>query len=110
MDDGAFDRLRDASTDLAGNNVFLPVAVAIGGMQGTITGPGVMRQLEGRLPSNRIGEALVRLAQLGALRELPFPGRPNPHVFEVVEGPFWTHVVDGWASGVATPSQVPGQT
>ena len=98
MDDDTYARLREVSVPLAGNNVLLPVAVAVADMGGIVSAPEVMRELGGRLTTNRILEALPRLAQLGALRELPYPGLPHPRQFEVIDGPFWSSVIHGWAT------------
>lgn len=98
MTSDEFDQLQELSLALAGNRVLLPVAVAIAdrGETSPVSTPIVNQLLAGRVPSNRIGKELARLHRLGALSELPYPGRPHPRIFDVVSGPFWIFVRD-WA-------------
>lgn len=97
MEQDDFDRLQRLSVELAGNNVLLPVAAALAGLpDAPATTPRVVEALDGRLPPNRVTEALQRLDRLGVVRELPYPGRPHPRLFERVQGPFWTFV-RAWA-------------
>jgi hypothetical protein len=99
MDDDQFDRLRRLSIELTNNNVLLPVAAALLNVPdgSTATAPSVSRTLQGRLPVNRILDMLCRLARLGVLQELPYPGKPHPRVFSRVQGPFWTFI-SAWVS------------
>jgi hypothetical protein len=94
MTDDEFARLQRLSVELTGNNVVVPVAVMIAERSkgGTVSTPEVCQLLGGRLPPNRVGKALARLDRLGALAELPFPGRPHARMFHVIDGPFWTFV------------------
>jgi hypothetical protein len=95
MDDEDFARLRRLSEKLCGNNFVLPVAAAAQAFSGTISTPTVAEELGGRIPSNRIQAGLERLRDLGAVRELPYPGRPHPRLYEVEPGPFWD-LVGAW--------------
>lgn len=97
MTDDEFARLQGLSVELTGNNVVVPVAVVIAQRTegGTVSTPEVCKLLGGRLPPNRVGKALARLDRLGALAELPFPGRPHARMFHVIDGPFWTFVREG---------------
>jgi hypothetical protein len=90
------ERVKRLSVELTGNNVLLPVAVAVAELAGSgaVSAPRVGEQLEGRVAGPRIGPALARLHRLGAIRELPYPGRPHPRMYESVDGPFWTFVSD----------------
>jgi hypothetical protein len=99
MDDALFERLQRLSIELTNNNVLLPVAAVVLSVpdRGTITAPSVCRALQGRLPVNRILDVLGRLARLGVLHELPYPGKPHPRVFARAGGPFWT-LVAAWVS------------
>jgi hypothetical protein len=98
MERDEYDRLARLSCGLTGNKGVLPVAAAIAELAdgGTISTPEVAEHLGGRLPPNRVLEALGRLSRLGAVRELPYVGRPHPRAYELVPGPFWTFV-PGWA-------------
>jgi hypothetical protein len=98
MDDETFSRLQRLSTGLTGNNTTLPTAAAVAALQGqgAISAPDVVKDLGGRLPANRAGKALTRLAQLGVMREFPYPGPPHPRLYELIPGPFWDFVRD-WA-------------
>jgi len=98
MTSDEFARLQGLSVALAGNSVLLPVAVAIAerGEAGPVSTPIVNQLLGGRVPTNRISKDLARLHRLGALTELPYPGRPHPRIYDVTDGPFWTFVRD-WA-------------
>jgi hypothetical protein len=88
----------DARRNTRRNNVLVPVAVVIAERSeaGTVSTPEVCELLGGRLHPNRVGKALARLDRLGALTELPFPGRPHARMFNVIDGPFWTFV-RAWA-------------
>lgn len=56
------------------------------------TAPEAVRGLAGQLPANKALEALERLATIGALRELPYPGRPHSRIFEPVPSIYWDFV------------------
>lgn len=97
MDPSECDRLQRLSRALAGHNCVVPVAVALHmGGAAPQSAPEVVQTLHGCLPANRVAEALRRLVTIGAARELPYPGRPHPRMFEVVQGPFWDFIRD-WA-------------
>lgn len=92
MDRELFTRLQRGSEALCGNNVLLPVAyvVAAAGHTDGITAANVAKSLHGWTPPNRIGPALLRLAQFGALVQLPYGGPPAPKYFEREhEHPLW---------------------
>jgi hypothetical protein len=83
------------SQALHGNRNVLPVAVAIAEANwSTIKAPEVVAALGGHLPSNRVLDGLDRLCRIGALRELPYPGRPHPRLFESMDSPYWAFAVD----------------
>lgn len=96
-------RLQALSVALTGNNVTLPVAVAIGTLptSATVSAPELTAMLGGTIPTNRIGRALRDLAVLNVLRELPYPGRPHRRIYERVDGPYWTFIND-WAADPVT--------
>lgn len=91
MEAKLFERLQRLSIELTNNNLLLPVAAVIGD-GATVTAPSVSKALQGRLPVNRILETLRRLARLGVLDELPYPGKPHARVFARVDDPFWPFV------------------
>lgn len=94
MDSETYARVQRLSSELVGNNVLLPVAAAIVCMSdtGPLSTPQVTEELGGRLPPNRVAQALQRLHRIGAVMELPYPGRPHPRLYERRESPFWTFV------------------
>jgi hypothetical protein len=96
MDRVAFDRLQRLSCELAGNNALLPVAAAAValGHENAVSTPRINTQLAGRVPTNRIGQALARLCRLGVMNELPYAGRPHARLYEITPGPFWVFIED----------------
>lgn len=77
----------------------LPVAVWILRSTADAVSPSeAMVGLAGRADRPRIIEALVRLEEIGAVKELPRTGQRTRRVFERVENPYWslvaTHVAD----------------
>jgi hypothetical protein len=70
----------------------LAVAIAIEESRAsTVTQPEVTRALDGRSPPNKILQALARLEAMGALSQLPYPGRPRARTWEKVKkSAFWT--------------------
>jgi len=55
-----------------------------------VTVSEAMLGLGGRAERPRVIEALVRLAEIGALLELPRDSQPNSaRMFQRVEGPYW---------------------
>jgi hypothetical protein len=88
--DERYARLTQRSQALHRHKYVLPVAVWIQEQNVSVAkAPEARRGLGGRGDSNRMLEALVHLSAIGALRELPHPGRPNPRLFEKVESPYW---------------------
>jgi hypothetical protein len=107
MDTAEFDQLQALSEALARNNTLVPVAVAVvrADPRAPITAASVSRALEGRCPANRVGQALTRIAEIGALVELPYTGPPNPKFFERADAhPFWTFISDWALVNVAGPA------
>jgi hypothetical protein len=87
--------LADRSEAIYGHRHVLPVAVWIleSGTE-TMTQPVVSRGLEGRSPPNKVLHALERLGDIGALTQLPFPGRPHARTFEKAASAFWALVAE----------------
>ena len=88
-----FDFLAAKSRTLHGHMYVLPIAAWIlkSGVQ-AVTPSEVMVGLGGRVDRPRIIEALVRLAQIGALAELPRAGSRDPRVFQRAKDPYWNLV------------------
>jgi hypothetical protein len=97
MDNDRFDRLQALSRELCGNKLLLPVAAAILEVdERPLSAPLLMKALGGRAAPNRISECLQTLDRLGVLKQLPYPGRPHPRLFEQITGPFWDFI-SKWA-------------
>jgi hypothetical protein len=96
MDQEAFARLQRLSCELTSNNALLPIAAAAValGRENAVSTPRINTQLAGRVPTNRIGQALARLCRLGVMNELPYAGRPHARLYEVIPGPFWVFIKD----------------
>lgn len=59
-----------------------------------VTVSAAMAGLGGRADRPRIIEALVKLAEIGAVEELPRGGQKNaPRMFSKVENPYWDFVL-----------------
>jgi hypothetical protein len=87
------ERLEEAqkqSQAIHGNKHVLPVAMAIfeSGLT-VLKAPEVGVAVDGRIPPNRVLEALTRLCRIGALAEMPHPGPPVPRVFELRRDAYW---------------------
>jgi len=88
-----FDAVAERSQVLHGNKHTLPVALAIAELELTvIKAPELGVALGGNLAPNRVLEGLERLVTMGVMEELPYPGRPNPRIFERRESAYWTFV------------------
>jgi hypothetical protein len=103
--------LADKSETIFGHRHVLPVAVWIlKSNEASLTQPIVTRGLEGRSPPNKVLQALAKLDLLGALVELPFPGRPDPRRFEKQESACW-ELVREYATAVdASVAAQPGES
>jgi hypothetical protein len=85
-----FEAVSRRSHGLHGNRNLLPVAIAVTELDREITtAPEVAVELGGRIAPNRVLDALHRLASIGALAELPYPGRPRPRMFERRPSAYW---------------------
>jgi hypothetical protein len=75
---------------LHGNRHVLPVAVVIAerGLQ-VATSHEIDVALGGHLAPNRVLKGLEWLCAMGVMRELPYPGRPNPRMFERLDSSYW---------------------
>jgi hypothetical protein len=103
----AFELLANKSRSLHGHRYVLPVAAWIlkSGVE-TVSPSDVMVGLGGRADRPRVIEALVKLASIGALTELPRAGKRDPRLFERINDPYWNLVatqIDG------LPATDPGQ-
>lgn len=89
-----FELLTLKSRGLHGNMYVLPVAAwALQSGAAVLSAREAMVGLQGQADRLRILEALARLCEIGALRELPREGRRNaPRFFERVESPYWSLV------------------
>jgi hypothetical protein len=88
--DDTFDLLCLRSQALFKNKHVLPVAAWIAERQTeTVAAPELVRGLGGRVPPNKVLEALERLRDSGILRELPSLGRPHKRIFEPLPTSFW---------------------
>ncbi|HWM54695.1 MAG TPA: hypothetical protein VNO20_04830 [Solirubrobacterales bacterium] len=68
-----------------------------------------MAGLKGRADRIRVIEALAKLAELGALEELPREDRKNsPRIFDRRENPYWG-LVQNYLSELEAPSSAAGQ-
>ena len=85
-----YDRVADRSAILHGHRHVLPVVAWIleSGSE-AITAPEATHGLAGLVTGNKVLEALERLDAIGALRELPYPGKPHRRVFERIPSPYW---------------------
>jgi hypothetical protein len=90
---GHFEAVAARSVVVHGNRGVLPVAAWIhfSGSQ-TASAPEITKGLGGALPPNKVLEALTRICAIGALLELPHPGRPHRRVFEKKPAPYWRFV------------------
>jgi hypothetical protein len=86
-----FDSLAARSRDLHGHRYVLPVATWVLRSESQVVGVReVMVGLGGRADRTRVIEALAKLAEFGALLELPREPRRNaPRFFERIESPYW---------------------
>ncbi len=88
-----FNAAAQRSQSLHGNKYMLPVAVAIVELDlATVKAPEIGVALAGHLPPNRVLEGLARLCAMEVMIELPYPGRPNPRLFERRQSAYWTFV------------------
>jgi hypothetical protein len=83
--------MASVSRSLHGHMYVLPVADwVLEANPGAITPKETMVGLGGRADRARVIEALARLTEIGALRELPRPEQKNAaRCFERVEHPYW---------------------
>jgi hypothetical protein len=87
---GRFDAVCRRSQVLHGNKHVLPVALAVSASDADVVKAAeVAASLEGRVPPNKILDALERLCVMGALSELPHLGRPHPRMFQRLESSYW---------------------
>ena len=106
-----FEAVAATSQVLHGNKHMLPVAAAIIKIGApTIKAPEISIFLSGRLPANRVLEALQRLCALGVVHELPYPGRPAPRIFEPATSAYWDFVDRFLAEGAQGPIADPGSS
>ncbi len=86
-----FERLCERSEAIYGHRHVLPVAVWIleSDDPGSFGQPDIRVGLEGRSPPNKISRALVKLEQIGAIKELPYLGRPHPRAYEKRKSAQW---------------------
>jgi hypothetical protein len=91
---GDLEFLAARSRELHGHKYVLPVAAWILQAGREVIGVrDVMIGLGGQVDRPRIIESLVKLAEFGALGELPRPSQRNsPRLFERVPSPYWTLV------------------
>lgn len=88
-----FERVARRSQSLHGNKYVLPVAAVIAeGTQNPVKAPDIGIALNGRLPPNRVLEALDWLVAMSVLEELPYPGRPHARLFERTASAYWNFV------------------
>jgi tRNA A37 threonylcarbamoyladenosine synthetase subunit TsaC/SUA5/YrdC len=86
----------------------LPVAAWILSSGAVMVSPSeAMVGLNGRADRSRIIEALSRLVEIGALKELPRAGTRAPRIFERVEDPYW-NLAAKHAADSGSVSQIPG--
>src|SRR3954453_12873646 len=98
MESARYEHFQALSTELTGNSTVVAVACAILSLPASdgVTAPRLMEALGGRCAQNRVADALQRLTRLGALVELPYPGRPHARAFERLDSPFWSFI-QAWA-------------
>lgn len=107
--DKKYEQACSFSVFLHGNKHVFPAALWIAeqaseSCKATEVGVG----LSGKVAPNILLNALDRLCAIGALRELPYPGRPHPRIFERQQSPYWDFVhscgaqLEKWAV-TATP-------
>jgi hypothetical protein len=86
-----YDELARQSKVLHGHRYVLPVAAWIQDSDVSIlTAPDAVEGLAGRADKIRVIEALVRLNEIGAIRELPRESRANsPRFFEKERSAYW---------------------
>jgi hypothetical protein len=85
-----FEAAAARSVAIHGNRAVLPTAAWIYECDvNAVSAPEVYRGLRGELAPNKALDALQRLAQIGALEELPHLGRPYPRTFQRLESPYW---------------------
>lgn len=88
-----FEAVAERSQALHGNKHMLPVAVALLELNLTMVGTSEIGiALGGHLAPNRVLEGLQRLTAMGIMRELPYPGRPKPRLFERRQSAYWDFV------------------
>jgi hypothetical protein len=92
MESEDYAALRDLSSRVFKNALVVPVAWAVPRVTdvgGSFVASQVREELSGKLESNQIREALGRIEEIGAVTELPYPGRPHARTWERVKSPFW---------------------
>jgi hypothetical protein len=95
MNQARFEGLAALSDTVYGHRHVVPVGVWIQESgSSSASQPEVRIGLEGRSPSNKVLRALERLEELGALRELPYVGRPQPRVFERIKSAHWDAIAE----------------
>lgn len=101
MTDSGFAYLSLHSRKLHGHRYVLPVAVWIWTSGTQVIGASeAMRGLEGRIDRIRAIEALVRLSEFGALRELSRGDQHNAkRLFERRDDPYW-NLIPAYAAEV----------
>jgi hypothetical protein len=93
----SFESLAARSRNLHGHRYVLPVAGWMLESQSRVTGATeVMAGLGGRADRTRVIEALAKLAEFGAVVELPRESRKTaPRFFERIDSPYW-HLVQAY--------------
>jgi hypothetical protein len=92
MEKHHYEILRALSQGLFKNGLVLPLSWAIldgVGLGDSFIGRDLREKLGGRSADNQIRGALARLEAIGAITELPYLGRPNPHTWVRAPHPFW---------------------
>lgn len=99
----AFEALAAQSRSVHGSRYVLPVAAWILVSERSNVAAGeVVLGLAGRVERVRAIDALGKLAEIGALAELPRPDQANaPRSFNRVANPYWTYVSECLAAANA---------
>jgi hypothetical protein len=96
--DRKFEQACSFSSGLHGNKHVFPVALWIAERNcESCKTTEIAVGLGGRLAANLVLKALDRLCLIGALQELPHPGRPHPRIFERLPSPYWSLVLEAGA-------------
>lgn len=100
-----FEATATRSLVVHGNRLVLPVASWIleAGVR-DVTASEVVKGLNGQLAPNKALDALARISEIGALEELPHPGRPNPRIFRRRAAAYWSFVAEDLAPLIRDPS------